>query len=95
MKFLLWFVLIILAIRFVVRIFGKAILFAFMRSVANRVENNMKKQQKDYERHHHSNPFNQNIYQEDEVRVSSQGQRKAKKENLLEIAEEVDFEEIK
>ncbi len=95
MKLLFWFLLIILTFRYIFRIFGRGIMNLLVKNFAKHIQNDFNKQQQHYERYTHTNPFNESVYQEEEVRVTAPKVNKQKRNDVFEVAEEVDYEEIK
>ena len=94
MKILFWLILIILVFRYIMRVFGKALLQLFMQGVAKQVAKDFKNQQQTYDRYQKTGPFNENVYQKEEIRVTAPKNKKTKSEDIFAIAEEVDYEEI-
>ncbi|MBX7242177.1 MAG: hypothetical protein K1X92_10545 [Bacteroidia bacterium] len=95
MKFLFWVLLVFLTFRFVFRFFGRQLVMLLSKVIAKNIQNDFKNQQQNYEKHHYTGPFQENVYQHEEVRVSAPKVNKQKASDVFEVAEEVDFEEIK
>ena len=94
MSFLLWTLGIILAINLTIRLFGKRILTFGMKRVMRKLMKDAEKQAQAYQRNYDEGNFRQNVYVDNEVKVSAPKYDDKKDIRVEEIAEEIEYEEI-
>ena len=96
MKFLAWFFFIILIFSVVMRFFGKAIFNLIVGSLVKKAAEDLEKQNQAYQKHTESTVFKQNVYVDEEIKVSVNTQnKKSKKPKLKDLpSEDVEFEEL-
>jgi len=94
MSFLLWTLGIILAINLTIRLFGKRILTFGMQRIMKRLMKDAEKQAQAYQRNYDQGNFRQNVYVDNEVKVSAPKYDDKKDIRVEEIAEEIEYEEI-
>jgi len=91
---LLWIIGIILAIRIVFKLFGRQIALAAQRYVLRKMEKEMRKQSNEFHQNYGADR-QENVYVDDEVKVSQPRQSGPRDVSEDDIAEDVEFEEIK
>lgn len=91
---LLWIIGIILAIRIVFKLFGRQIALAAQKRVLRMMEKQMRKQSNEFHQNYGADR-QENVYVDDEVKVSQPRQGGARDVSEDDIAEDVEFEEIK
>ncbi|MDW3649438.1 MAG: hypothetical protein R8P61_20380 [Bacteroidia bacterium] len=94
MSFLLWTLGIILAINLTIRLFGKRILTFGMKRVMRKLMKDAEKQAQAYQKNYDQGDFRQNVYVDNEVKVSAPKYDDKKDIRVEEIAEEIEYEEI-
>ncbi|MEL6252888.1 MAG: hypothetical protein AAFR87_12820 [Bacteroidota bacterium] len=94
MSFLLWTLGIILAINLTIRLFGKRILTFGMKRVMKKLMKDAEKQAQAYQKNYGKGDFRQNVYVDNEVKVSAPKYDDKKDIRVEEIAEEIEYEEI-
>jgi 23S rRNA G2445 N2-methylase RlmL len=91
---LLWIIGIVLVIRVVFKLYGRQIALMAQRRMLRMMEKQMKRQAEEFERNY-APDREQQVYADKEIKVSkatSQGQQDVSEDD---IAEDVDFEEVK
>lgn len=94
MSFLLWTIGIILAINVTFRLFGRKILAFGMQRLMRRLMKNAEQQAQAYQQNYDQNPFRQNVYMDDEIKVTAPKHEEKRDIQVDDIAEEIEYEEI-
>lgn len=96
LKFLFWIFIIIFIIRWSFKMFGGLILRALQKTMLEKMKDDMERQTRDYERNFDREPFRENIYQNQDLKVSADKNRNETKTKpkVADFAEDVDFEEV-
>ena len=94
MSFLLWTLGIFFAIHLTIRLFGKRILTFGMQRIMKKLMKDAEKQAQAYQRNYDQGNFRQNVYVDNEVKVSAPKYDDKKDIRVEEIAEEIEYEEI-
>lgn len=94
MGFLFWLFVFFFGSWLIFRIFGRVIVQFLLREVLKKVSKGVENQHMDYERFYEGGAFRQNVYVDDEVKVSAPKQQEKPKVKADEIAEDIDFEDI-
>ncbi len=78
------------------RLFGPALIRWVVRRLLRKVETEMKKQSVRYEQNHSNTPFEQPVYRNEEIKVTSKKTGKRQKPSVEEMGiDEVEYEEFK
>ena len=94
MSFLLWTIGIILAINVTFRLFGRRILAFGMQRLVRKLMKNAEQQAQAYQQNYDQNPFRQNVYMDDEIKVTAPKHEEKRDIQVDDIAEEIEYEEI-
>lgn len=94
MNFLLWFFGIWLGITLVIRLFGRHILRFGVSKLMRRLQAEAEARQRAYEQHFEAGDMQEQVYAEEEVKVTSPKYRSKPEVQIEEIAEDVEFEEL-
>ncbi len=95
MEFFLWLIGIPLAIYWFFRLFGKRLFQLAMRRLVKNLEKEAQRQSAQYQRSYGGNQGEENIYVDDELKVSNNPVYQNKGISEDEIVEDVEFEEIR
>jgi hypothetical protein len=95
MATLLWIIAIILGIRLVFRLFGKQILNLGMQQIAKRLMKDAEAQSQAFQRNYQGFEKAPPVYVDNEVKVSPPPKAADRPVREDDIAEDVDFEEVK
>ncbi len=95
MTTLLWIIGIILAINITFRLFGRQILSFGMKQLVKRLAKQSEAQSQAYAKQYADEENRQHIYVDRDVKVSAPKSHQEKKINEDEIAEDIEFEELK
>lgn len=95
MSVLLWIIGIPLAIYWFFRLFGRQLAQLAMRKMVKNLEKEARRQSEQYQRSYEGSQGEQNVYVDDDLKVTTQPNAAAKDVNEDEIVEDVDFEEVK
>jgi hypothetical protein len=80
----------------ITRLFGRQILQLIFQKVLKTLENDAKAHSRDFEKNYGTGAFRENVYSDEEVQVTApRNPVEKKKVKVEEIAEEVDYEELK
>ncbi|MEO0898019.1 MAG: DUF4834 family protein [Bacteroidota bacterium] len=95
MTTLLWIIGIIVGIRVTFRLFGKQILNFGMKKLVERLVKDSEEQSQAYARSYSNDKNRTNVYVDKDVKVSAPHQNQEKKIDEDDIAEDIEFEELK
>ena len=95
MNFLLWTFGIFFGIYLTFRLFGRQILRFGLNKLMKKIVQDAEKQAMHYERVYDDGNFRKNVYVDNEIKVSAPKENGKREVSVEEIAEEVEFEEIK
>lgn len=94
MEILLWPLGILFGIYLTFRLFGRQILTFGMKQVLKRLVKDAEAQSSYFRQHYGGDAFNEQVFQDEEIKVSSPRHQSKKQVSADEIAEDVDFEEV-
>lgn len=94
MGFFFWAFVVIFGIYFTFRIFGRQILAFGVQRLMKQLVKNAEKESKMYDRNYDESTFHDNVYVNDDLKVSVPKQDTKKPVTADEIAEDIEFEEI-
>lgn len=94
MSFLLWTLGIFLALNVIFRLFGRQILAFGLQRVMRKLMKNAEQQAQSYQRNYNEGNMRENVYVNNEIKVSAPKYEDKKDVRVDEIAEEIEYEEI-
>lgn len=94
MGFLFWLFVFFMGSWLIFRIFGRVIVQFLLREVLKKFTQGAENQFMDYERFYEGGAFRQNVYVDEEVKVSAPKQKEKPRVKADEIAEDIEFEDI-
>lgn len=94
MGFFFWLIVVFFGIYMFFRVFGRVIIQFFLKEVLKKVVKEAENQQMDYERFYDGGAFQENVYVDEEIKVSVPKEKSKPKISPDEIAEDIDFEDI-
>ncbi|MEL6675088.1 MAG: hypothetical protein AAFR61_22965 [Bacteroidota bacterium] len=95
MTFLYWVFGIFFTIYVVFRLFGRQILRLSMQRLVKKLAQNMEKQAMQYERNYSNSHYQENVYVDQDIKVSAPKEEQKTHVSSDDIAEDIEFEEIK
>jgi|GEM_PF-3456036 len=93
MNILFWFLFTLFTIYWIFRLFGPYILRFAMKQLMKRAVQNMAKEQQKYEQHYNREAYEDNVYMDNEVKVSAPRYTNKQKYSWNDVAEDISFEE--
>ncbi len=94
MSFLLWTLGIILALNVTFRLFGRRILTFGLQRVMRKMVKNAEQQAQSYQKNYTDGTMRDNVYVNNDIKVSAPKYEDKKDVRVDEIAEEIEYEEI-
>ena len=94
-EFLIWTIGIFLGISLTFRFFGKQIMQFALKAVIKRLAKNVEEQSQQYQRNYAEDAFHEHVYVDHDIKVSAPKYDSRKAVTADDIAEDVDFEEIR
>ena len=94
MSFLLWTLGIFLALNVVFRLFGRQILAFGLQRVMRKLMKNAEQQAQSYQQNYSDGTMRDNVYVNNDIKVSAPKYEDKKDVRVDEIAEEIEYEEI-
>ncbi|MDX2282681.1 MAG: hypothetical protein NW241_00905 [Bacteroidia bacterium] len=92
---MMWFFLTLFLIYLTFRLFGRQLVQLAARQLLKRVQRDMQDQHQAYERHYDPGAFRKHVYQDGHVTITAPKEPPQKRVNVQEVAEDVDYEELR
>lgn len=93
MSFLTIFLLSIFTIYVIFRFFGRTILRFLVSRLMKRMVQDAEQKAKAYQQNYNNDPYHENLYTEDEVKISIPKQKSGQEVQVDEIVEDIEFED--